>query len=73
MSWNVDSLPGQTQTQGSDASTVPPAAPDRSQLNTEGVIAVQTSIPQQGVVATQNDKPDYSGISPNAIAFVRWW
>jgi len=28
---------------------------------------------QQGTVATQNDKTDYSGVDPAKVAFYRWW
>ena len=68
---------GQVTTTGDDASTTPPfvpSAPNRAQLNTEAVIAVQTSVPQQGTVATsQNYKTDYSGIGAGGVAGYKWF
>ena len=62
MSWNADlQHPGESQTQGSDASTIPPTAPNRSQLNSEITIAVQTGVPQQGAAALTGKPPVMAG------------
>jgi hypothetical protein len=68
---------GQVTTTGDDASTIPPAipsAPNRAQLNTEGVISVQTGAPQQGILASSaNYKVDYAGVSASAVAGYKWF